>query len=154
MKLISTALIAGCMIVAFSASSSLAGKKPRGSKSPGASVIKAKYVGKTWKWKNGDGIYFARNGTTMATYQNEVAFGKWSVSSAGTLCNTAKWHWDDKGPKNRNIKTCWKHTLDKDGDLWARESKKNNWYEFSSNKFSRGNRVKSKINRVKKKLGL
>lgn len=148
-----TALIAALTLVMVTSPAS-AGKKPRGSKSPGASVIKQKYSGKTWKWSKG-GIYFAKNGTTLAIWNSAVGIGNWSVSSSGTICNRAVWHWKENNKiKKKKNKDCWKHVLAKDGVLWAREGDKNNWYEASYNKISSGNRIKSKANSLKRKIGM
>ncbi|MBL4726403.1 MAG: DUF995 domain-containing protein [Rhizobiaceae bacterium] len=91
----------------------------------------------------------------MAVWKGAVGIGKWSMSSSGTVCNRAVWHWKDKNKqKKRNVKSCWKHALAKDGVLWTREEKKNNWYELSHNNMSNGNRMNSKANALKRKIGM
>ena len=154
MKLLTTATLIGALSLVMIASPAFAGKKPKGSKSPGASVIKQKYIGKTWKWTKG-GIYFAKNGTTIAVWEKSVGIGKWSVSSSGKICNKAVWHWKEKNKiKKKKIQACWKHALAKDGVLWSHDKKKNNWYEASFNKMSNGNRINSKANALKRKIGM
>lgn len=154
MKLSTVTILIGALSLVMIASSASAGKKPRGSKSPGASVIKQKYSGKTWKWSKG-GIYFAKNGTTLAVWKSAVGIGKWSVNSSGTICNRAVWHWKENNKiKKKKDKDCWKHVFAKDGVLWAREGQKNNWYEASNNKISSGNRMNPKANALKRKIGM
>ena len=155
MKYSNGILILGALSILVATNAANAGKKPRGAKSAPSAMVKQKYAGNTWKWENGkSGIYFAKNGRTMAIFKKSVGFGTWSVSSSGTICNKATWHWNKAGPKKKNFKTCWKHVVTKDGELWTREDKKNNWYPASFNKVSKGNKVKAKINVRKKKLGI
>ena len=132
--------------------SALAGPKPSGAKSAKGAEIKAAFAGKSWRWSKG-GAHFASNGKFHAIFDGSVGLGSWSVSGSGTLCHNATWYWDDDGLVTKKVKDCYKHVVDPDGDLWQ-HSKDDGWYKFPARRISSGDKYGSKVNRMKKKLGI
>ncbi len=129
-----------------------AGSKPAGAKNAKGADIKAAFSGKSWRWSKGGG-YFASNGKFHGVFDGSVGLGSWSVSGSGTLCHNVTWYWDDGGLVTKKVKDCYKHVVDPDGKLWQ-HYKTGGWYKFPERKISSGDKYGSKVNRMKKKLGL
>lgn len=151
--LCSTVFLALSAAVAATSTQALADPKPSGSKPADASVIKQAHSGKSWKWSEG-GAFFAKNGEFQAMFKGAIGLGTWSVNRSGTLCYNATWYWDDGGVKSEKIKNCWRHVVDREGNIWQRNHEKEDWYKWNGSKLSNGNKYKSKIARSKKKFGV
>ncbi len=130
-----------------------AGKKPRPSKPANAAAIEKAHSGKSWKWSKG-GAYFAANGQFEAIWEGAVGIGTWSVNRSGTLCYRATWYWIDNGVKKDKMRKCWRHVVDSQGNTWQRNDEKNDWYVFTANGISKGNRFRSQVASRKSKMGL
>ena len=153
MKQFTKILVAGLALSLASTLGAYAGAKPSGSRSAKAAEIKKIYSGSSWKWSKGGG-YYAKNGKFNAIWETSVGIGTWSVSSSGTLCNSSTWFWDDDGLVKKKDKNCNKHVVAKDGKIWQRHHKKNDWYPLNLRKISKGNKFGSKFKRLKKKIGI
>lgn len=132
-----------------------AGSKPSGSISADPAEIRKIVSGKSWTWESENGgAYLATNGSFSAIAKSAVGLGTWSINRSGTLCYNATFHWQDNGVQNRKFKNCWRHVVDKDGAIWRRSHNRDNWFKVRPKHHPSGNRFGSRINSMKRKLGL
>ncbi|WP_282128618.1 DUF995 domain-containing protein [Roseobacter litoralis] len=132
----------------------LADPKPKNSTPADPLVIHKKYNGNTWNWSQG-ASYWGKKGVFQAVWKGtSYGEGKWYVTNKGTLCYEAHWHWKKDGiPASDQIKRCWQHVVDADGNLWQRNHEKEDWYQPSSDKIKRGNKLKSEFRKIEKNVG-
>ena len=153
-------LILGAALTAL-AFPAVADPKPRGAKAADGQTIANMYVGQTQTWKRcRGGIYYGGGGQSQAFCHIEgdkpnVGFGKWTVTSKGKVCADMQWHWG-KGAENskQNDKPdCIHHIVDKEGQIWRRWNDDKDWWRFNADSTTKGNALKGKINRLKRKFG-
>ncbi|MDW3222179.1 MAG: DUF995 domain-containing protein [Paracoccaceae bacterium] len=139
-------------------SAALADKKPRGSKPADPNQIIQTYLGNTWNWSRG-GSYWGGGGAFQAVWTSEkdgnksYADGKWYVTSKGTLCYEAVWEWENKDEADKLEKICWRHVVDKEGQVWQRNHEKEEWYKPGPEKITAGNTIKADYKKYRKAVG-
>ena len=132
----------------------LSDPKPRGSKPVDPQAIIQNHLGKTWNWSEG-ASYWGSGGTFQAVWKGRsVADGRWYVTSRGTLCYDAIWSFreDDGSVGASDIKRCWKHVVDKEGQIWQRHHEKEDWYRWNSEKVISGNKLQAEHRQILAKL--
>lgn len=160
-------MIIAAIAVATTGTMALSGPKPKGAKPADSQTIANHYVGMTRIWnfceKKG-GIYFGggweatvycpRNGGEM------IAIGTWSVKK-GTLCRDMTFYFEKNGQVNSrhsDEKGCIHHVVDPDGTIWRSFEDNNNWGRLPAagerENEVKGNKYKSKFNRMKKAMKL
>lgn len=155
-------------IAAVSASAVAAEPRPRDAKKAPPQQVANFYAGKTQTWRtcNGGGIYYD-GGWQAQAYCNKdgeaVGIGTWSISKNGRICHDLTWYWrNEDGSVGSNDKpvtdeNCDDIVLAPDGSLWARWVKEKNrddaWWRLNgSDSIKKGNKLKGKINRMRRKL--
>jgi len=152
-------------ILALCSGTASADPKPKGAKATDSQTIANFYAGTSREWKscNGGGVYFG-GGWEAQAYCNKgdesVGAGTWSVKR-GVLCTDLIWSWK-KGSevvtKPAREKHCIAHVTDADGQIWRRWNDDADWWRVrpiseDDNAF-KGFKLKSKIRRAKKKIGV
>lgn len=162
-------LFAAVIIATSAATPSLADGKPKGAKKAPAQQVANFYAGKTQTWKscNGGGIYYGGQWQAQA-YCNKntpsVGIGTWSVNAQGRICHDLTWYWREDGKVKSNHKpvgprNCDDVALAPDGNMWARwvheKSKSDAWWNLTqSENVQSGNKLKGKINRMRRQFGI
>jgi len=150
-----------------------AGGKPKNTKNADPKVIMKHYSNKSIDWSSGGGIFYAPDGEALTIWPNKdksgsdysVGVGKWSVTTKGTMCQQVTWNFlkDGKRTEKPGDKRCREHVVDEAGVIWVRESKpkRKDWWKLvgskkdsESNRFRKGNKHKSIMNKNAKKIGL
>ena len=152
-----------CTAFALSANTAIADPKPRGAKAADPNVVAKMYGGGTSIWKGcKGGIYYGAKWQAQAYCNKQgpsVGLGKWSVDRKGTVCWNLQWYWPqdgEYGTKKQDGKECIQHLVDKDGTMWRHwTSDGNNWWRVDPNDATeKGFKLKSKVNRVRRKIGI
>ena len=166
----SAKLTLAAAIFAVSTTGGLADPQPEGAKKAPPQQVANFYAGKTQFWStcNGGGIYYDGGWEARAYCNNRgesVGLGTWSISKNGRICHDLTWYWqdgdgsvksDDKPVSDRN---CDDIVLAPDGTLWARwvhqKTDSNAWWRLNtSDSIKTGNKLKGKIKRTRRKLGV
>lgn len=140
----------------------LADPKPKGAKPTSGQVVANYYVGKTQAWKSCKaGIYYGGQWQAQAFCEKKgksVGVGTWSVSANGKLCHDIIWYWPDGdgyGSKPQDRPDCISHVTDPDGVIWRKWDNDKDWWKLEGSKnLTKGFKFKSKVNRMRKKLGV
>ncbi len=153
------------MAAAFCATTLSADPKPKNAKASDSQAVANFYAGSSRLWKscNGGGVYFG-GGWEAQAYCNKTApsvgLGKWSVKN-GVLCTDLVWYWkqgDGVGSKPADKKDCIAHVTDAEGQMWRRWNDDADWWRVKPIKgdksAAKGFKLKSKVNRTRKKLGV
>jgi hypothetical protein len=154
--------IAGLLVLQSGVAS--ADPKPPGAKYANPQIVANSVAGSTHLWKScNGGIYYGGNWQAQAWCNKDgpsVGIGTWSVDRKGRLCYKLTWYWpkgDGLGSKSKPVtdKECDDHLVSKDGTLWRSWGGEPDWWKFHSNPNRvKGFKYKSKINRLRKKLGV
>ncbi|WP_170424817.1 DUF995 domain-containing protein [Ruegeria arenilitoris] len=139
------------------ATSAFSESKPNGAKNADPQQVIDIYLGKTWNWSKG-GSYWGSGGKFQAVWDDDpsdpaVSYtdGKWYVTSKGTLCYESVWHWTGKDKADEVLKNCWRHVIDKDGQVWRSDHRdQNDFHKLDPDKIANGNKIKPTYNKYKK----
>lgn len=140
----------------------LADPKPKHAKAASAQMIANKYAGRMHVWKScKGGVYFGSNWEAVAycsKHRNAVGIGQWSTQG-GKLCHKITWYSVKDGKLSTKPKEmkCDVHMLtDQDGQVWhSWESDTDWWQGFPREEhFTKGNKYKRQVRRLRKKFGV
>lgn len=139
------------------AGTSLADRKPSGSKPADAQTILQLYTGHTWDWTKG-GSYWGSGGSFEAIWDESYASGKWWVTTKGRLCYNALWTWKDADTNAAKtgdpFERCWKHVVDKDGQIWQCYHEKSDGCRLGNETLKFGKQVVREVKKLRRKLGI
>lgn len=164
-------LINVAAMIALCAGSALAESKPKGSKRAHPQTVANFLAGKTRLWKNcsGGGVYYGPKWQAQAWCKKDdgapaIGIGTWKVNNRGKLCLDLTWYWSEDGgvgqvDKPVGVKDCYEFIQAPDGallQLWGgdKNNKQGWWRSETSDKYVKGFKNKSKVNRLRKKLGV
>ena len=155
----------GAVAICTLALPAMADPKPRGAKPADGQMIANIYVGKTQNWKTCKaGIYYGGKGKAQAYCHKEgdkepgVGIGKWTVTRKGKVCADMIWYWregDGYGSKPNDKPDCINHVVDKEGTIWRNWDGNKDWWRLDPKTgVEKGFKYKSKVNRLRRKLGV
>lgn len=155
--LLATVLLAGTPALVA------ADPKPQNAKPADPQTIANAFAGKTFKWKTcKGGIYYGANWQAQAYCNREgpaVGIGTWSVDANARICHALTWYWfegDEVGSKSEPVtdRNCEEHLVDPSGRIWRSWGGETEWWDFPSSYMKKGFLLKSKVTRLRKKLGV
>ena len=155
--------VAGAVLIAF-ATSGAADPKPKNSKAADSQAVANFYAGTSRVWEScKGGVYFGGQFEAQAYCDKgtpSVGLGKWSVKG-GVICTDLIWHWKDGdgvGSKPSDNRDCIAHIVDSEGTMWRRWNDDKDWWRVqdikADKKAAKGFKFKSKVNRMRRKLGV
>ena len=161
-----TFIKAGAVAVAICGLSTTlsADPKPAGAKNAPPQLVANSVAGKTHIWKScKGGIYYGGQWQAQAWCERKgpsIGIGTWSVNSKGRLCHELTWYWpkgDGYGSKKEPVtdRQCDDHVVAPDGVLWRSWGGEKDWWKFDTNpNLVKGFKMKRKVTRLRKKLGV
>lgn len=139
-------------------------KPPAGAKPADPQTIANAHVGKTFAWKSCNGGVYYGGGWEAQAWCNKdgpsVGIGTWSVDRKGRVCQELTWYWpegDGVGSKTNPVRKqdCHSHVIDTNGEVWRHWDGGPDWWRFeNTSNMSKGFKFKSRINRLRRKLGV
>ncbi|MGV6803237.1 MAG: DUF995 domain-containing protein [Ruegeria sp.] len=148
----------------------IADPRPQGAKKAPPQEVANFYAGKTQSWSscNGGGIYYGGGWQAQAYCKEDgesVGIGTWSISRNGRICHDLTWYWRDEdgsvksSDKPVSDRNCDDIVMASDGTLWARwvhkKTEADAWWNLNrSESIRQGNKLKGKINRMRRNLGV
>ena len=152
-------------MMAFGATTLSADPKPKNAKVTDSQTVANHYAGtsRTWKSCKPGGVYFGGGWEVQSYCKKEsesVGLGKWSVKK-GVMCTDLVYYWkkgDGVGSKPNDKQECISHVTDAEGQIWRRWNNDPDWWRLTpikdDKRAAKGFKFKSKVKRLRKKLGV
>ncbi|KIN62398.1 DUF995 domain containing protein [Sulfitobacter noctilucicola] len=149
----------------FGATTLHADPKPKNTKATDSQTVANFYAGTSRLWKSckPGGVYLGGGWEAQAYCKRKsesVSVGKWSVKR-GVLCIDLVHYWqqgDGVGSKPNDDRECIAHITDADGQIWRSWNDDGDWWRLQAVKddkgAAKGFKLKSKVTRLRKKLGV